>query len=111
MTGADLTWEQKLHALQALCETSLRMRAPGNWYVNAIGRSMTKLDGFLVGKYGNGKTPQEAIEDDWRQIALAGPEWLVIVDKHDGQRAFQWNGWMWDDATWQLPKPETGRTV
>jgi hypothetical protein len=30
-----MTWEEKLQACQALCDHTLRMRFPGNWYVSA----------------------------------------------------------------------------
>lgn len=95
-----MTWEEKLQALQALgCDTSLKMRAPGNWYVAAVGRAIAG-DGFLTGSYGNGRTPQEAVEDDWNEIVVNLPinRYINVSSYSAGkEKNVRWNGFMWAD--------------
>jgi hypothetical protein len=92
-----MTWEQKLAALQVLCETSLKMRKPGDWYVSASGREIGG-DGMLIGEYGNGKTPEEAVEDDWRKIAefLPSDRYVVTGAMRGSRKQVRWNGFMWE---------------
>jgi hypothetical protein len=94
----SMTWEQKLQALQALSDVSLRMRKPGDWYVDS--RMEIKDGPVLVGAYGNGKTPQAAVEDHWQQYALLpldkGP--IVVDAMRDSRRHVRWNGFMWQDV-------------
>lgn len=93
-----LNWEQKLSALQALTDTALRMRGPGDWYISAERRSVGG-DGFLTGTYGNGKTPQEAVEDDFRKLAEMLPsDKYIVVRKSGGDKQFRWNGFMWQEV-------------
>lgn len=57
------TWEEKLSVLQAISNVALRMRAIGDWYVDS---NMAIAGGGTVqGGYGNGATPQEAVEKHW----------------------------------------------
>lgn len=86
-----MTWEQKLAALQLLADTSVRMRKPGDWYVSANGRGICG-DGFERGCYGNGKTPEAAVEDDWLQMTS------IPFDRYIQTRKgrFRWNGYMWE---------------
>lgn len=91
-----MTWEQKLAALDAIAETSLRMRKPGDWYVEARGRYVVG-NGIEVARYGNGKTPQEAVENDWLQLVEGLPS-----DRHiriRGGKEVRWNGYMWTEAS------------
>lgn len=93
-----MTWEQKFAALQSIADTSLRMRKPGDWYVSATGRGIAG-DGFVLGAYGNGKTPEEAIEDDFRQLAEFLPsDRYVVVERGGERRQFRWTGFMWADV-------------
>lgn len=94
-----MTWEQKLAALQVLCDTSLRMRKPGDWYVSARGRNVGG-DGLLRGAYGNGPTPEAAVTDDWRQLAemLPSDRFIVVDGLTSGRRQVRWNGFMWDEV-------------
>ncbi len=95
-----MTWEEKLAALQTLCNTSLRMRAPGDWYVAADGREVQKTGScVLSGDSGDGTTPQEAVEDDWKIIAEPGLDSYVVLDAMDSEkrREVQWIGYMWKD--------------
>jgi hypothetical protein len=96
-----VNWEQKLMALKALAETHLEMRRPGDWYVSAPGRGVCG-DGLEVGAYGNGATPQEAVEDDWKQVAEHLPlnKHIKISKSPYGPgdiRRVRWNGFMWQD--------------
>lgn len=99
-----MNWEQKLNAMIALCgwsAVSLKMREPGNWYVEVIGRNIGG-GGFLRGEYGEGRTPQEAVEDDWRRLVDELPEDRVIVvsrrSTEETERRVRWNGYMWADV-------------
>jgi hypothetical protein len=56
-----MTWEQKLLAMQALTEVSLKMRKPGDWYVDARGRRV-KAGVMSHGIYGNGKNSRRSSE-------------------------------------------------
>jgi hypothetical protein len=94
-----MTWEEKLMALKALCPTHLEMRAPGNWYVSAHGRETQRPgDDILVGAYGNGKTPEAAVEDDWRQVTAR--ECYVVLNAMvpERRRRIRWNGFMWEET-------------
>ena len=72
-----MNWEQKLEALNALAECSLKMRDPGNWYVSQSVE--VKVGAMLVGRYGNGESPQEAVEDNWRQLTELNPGCLLYT--------------------------------
>lgn len=91
-----MTWEQKLQAMTSLVgffNISLRMRHPGNWYVAVTGRHV-KSGCVEYGRYGNGKTPQEAVENDWLLYTnLKGTEVIGVNDK-----CFKWNGFMWEQV-------------
>ena len=99
----EMTWEQKLDAMQALTEHKLIMRKPGDWFVCAsieVGG-----DGMLKGQYGNGETPEEAVLDHWENLVtgLQDHEYLVVRNPTDfsggGKNTYhRWNGFMWKDA-------------
>jgi hypothetical protein len=95
-----MTWEEKLSALQVLCDTSLRMRKPGDWYVSATGREIGGDDtGMLTGLYGNGPTPQAAVEDDWKQMTeLPVRRYIVIGAMGPNRKHFRWAGYMWREV-------------
>lgn len=96
-----MTWEQKLQALNALTPTCVKMRAPGNWYVSAYARELQAHDSCILrGEYGNGHSPEEAVENDWKLIAHCSPKDVVLVHATDPKkrRAFRWNGFMWQDV-------------
>lgn len=90
----SMTWEQKLMALKALTTTEVKMREPGNWYVSAHARAI-KSGELARSEYGNGKTPEEAVNDDWSKIAQDHPE--VILTGGPVRRVVRWNGYMWED--------------
>lgn len=92
-------WETKLHALNALAECKLLMRKPGDWYVSQ--QVDVRRGHCLVGVYGNGATPQEAVEDHWNLLTtLPADEYLVGREFWEGEtctrKAVRWNGFMWD---------------
>lgn len=84
-----MNWEQKLAAIQALVGFSagVKMRHPGDWYVDA---SMEHAEGssLLVGHYGNGSSPEKAVEQHWDLYGNGQPF------KH-GDSWYLWNGYMW----------------
>lgn len=98
MNDAAMTWEQKLAALQALTETHLCMRKPGDWYVDAYARDIGG-DGFLTGTFGNGMSPAEAVLDDWKRITELPPgKYIVISANSDKEKRVRWNGFMWKEV-------------
>ena len=92
-----MTWEQKLDALQSLGECTLRMRKPGDWYVRqGVEVSQGNL---LVGEYGNGKTPEEAVMNHWDLLSNLKPEeYLVVHAMGPNRQAVKWNGYMWQSV-------------
>lgn len=93
-----MTWEQKLAACQALSACSLKMREPGDWYVSQDVEIKDKS--ILKGEYGNGTTPEEAVEDHWTRLTqLAAHEYLVTrAGGGELRKAVRWNGFMWDQV-------------
>ena len=97
-----MTWEQKLAAMQAICDVSLRMRKPGDWYVATSGRDVGG-NGMLTGEYGNGETPVAAIEDDWDKLTNLPDGLYIILEAYGNRRAVRWNDYMWADVKEELP--------
>ena len=97
-TRVDLTWEQKLAACQAIGDCSVRMRKPGDWYVAHSGVNIATPAGMLEGRYGNGRTPEAAVEDHWRALTMLDRGECVSSDGAVGRRYFQWTGYMWRDC-------------
>ena len=93
-----MTWEQKFMALKALAEMSLEMRSPGDWFVPSGGVEVTSDNSAtLTGKYGNGPTPQLAVEDHWKQLTELKPgEYLVLHAMLPTRSHHRWNGYMWE---------------
>lgn len=106
----NLTWEQKLFAISKLCDTSLKMRKPGDWYVSSVGIEVAG-DGVLIGEYGNGTTPQEAVEEEWRKLVTDLPDgkYLRVHDYRHGEkpRYVRWNGIWWRE----VPRTINGKVV
>lgn len=96
-----MTWEQKFAAMKALCgDVVLEMRYPGSWYVSARVREI-KHGSLLSGTSGNGSTPEEAVNDDWRKcVEELPPGQQIVLDAYGpNQRYASWNGFMWDVKT------------
>ena len=93
-----MNWEQKLSALQAVADTALRMRNPGDWYVSM--RAEIGGDGFLRGEYGSGPTPEEAVLAHWDIFTanLPSDRYIVAHANSDMEKRVRWNGFMWQDA-------------
>jgi hypothetical protein len=92
-----MDWQQKFDAIQAFAgtyNTALHMRAPGNWYVHS-GMSIGG-DGMLAGKYGNGGTPEEAVNEHWEIYTNLPPDRYAV--NRENKRA-RWNGYMWREIT------------
>ena len=100
-----MTWQEKAAALDALAEIQVMIRKPGDWYVSQ--RVEIKDDGVLISSYGNGVTPEEAIENHWRELVdeiADTPKYLVVRAFQDQRRAVRWNGFMWQDVA-EPPPP------
>lgn len=89
-----MNWEQKLDSLNAITETVLKMRKPGDWYVSANRREI-KNGGTFSGSYGNGVSPEEAVNDDWNKMTSISPEEEIVIDAMGNRELFRWNGWRW----------------
>lgn len=93
-----MDWQQKAAALDALAEIEIKIRKPGDWYVHQ--HVEIKDDCIMRGEYGNGRTPEEAIEDHWQRLVVnieQTPLYLVARAMRDTRRAVKWNGFMWMD--------------
>lgn len=99
-----MDWQQKAEALACLAELAVcfrekqwRIGGPEPWYIQ---QSIDIRDGgCLHGAYGNGYTPQEAIENHWRRLVdELPPDKYLVVRNGDKRRAVRWNGFMWQDV-------------
>lgn len=93
-----MTWEQKLQALCAFAECHLIMRKPGDWYVSQSVE--VKDNGVLIGSFGNGADPEEAVLDHWDTLTekLAPHQYLVTRAMSGNRKAVRWNGFMWESV-------------
>lgn len=94
---AEISWEQKFHAIKALCSSAtIEMRRPGDWYVSA---NMEHASGecCLVSDYGNGSSPEAAVRDHWCLYGNGDPFLVSMSDPNCGW--FRWNGFMWEHST------------
>lgn len=96
-----MTWEQKFAALNALAPAELKMRKPGDWYVSQPVETKERVDsGVLVGRYGNGRTPIEAVEDHWNRLTNEKPlAYLVVGAFGSSRKHVLWNGFMWQEMS------------
>lgn len=92
-----MTWEEKLSALQCVAETALRMRKPGDWYVSM--RAGIGGGGMIRGEFGNGKTPEEAVNAHWDAYVTHLPSDRYVVTGPEDNTRVRWAGYMWRDAT------------
>lgn len=102
-----MDWQQKAEALAGLSQLSIMFRerqwrigGPEPWYVSQ--QVDIHCGSVLHGAFGNGFTPQEAIENHWqRLVSDLKPDQHLIVKDSRGQkrRAVRWNGFMWEDVT------------
>ena len=91
-----LTTEAKWGAILNLTPAAtLIRRCHGNWYVNAPGREI-KRGAILDGAYGNGTTPDEAVDNDWKAITELAPGETIILDSmKPTRRSVEWTGSGW----------------
>jgi hypothetical protein len=96
MTNESPTVNQKADILQSLGRLEILRRSGNNWYC-AVPRISISDGEFLVGPFGDGNTPIEALEALSDQLTILPPNKYVVRSNHDGTRdTFRWNGWMWD---------------
>ena len=94
-----MNWEQKLSAFQALTDTNVEMRLPGDWFVHSRGLSISSDDScVLEGKYGNGRTPGEAVEQHWDIFSSVEYPQYCVVDCDGTRQHVRWNGFMWKNV-------------
>jgi hypothetical protein len=94
-----MDWQVKLATIQALSSSvSLHMRKPEDWYVHSSGLEI-KLGATLRSPYGDGKTPEMAVNALWDQLTgLSEDQYIVLNAYQTNRRAIRWNGWMWQDV-------------
>lgn len=92
-----MNWQEKAAALNAIGRVNLLIRKPGDWYVHHEHVEI-KDRCFLRGSFGNGATPEAAIEDHWRKFVDEIGSCYVVTNAYSGnRRAVRWNGFMWQD--------------
>jgi len=89
-----LTWEQKFAALKAIGDASLRMRAPGDWYVDLRGVEVSR--GLML------ESPVQSEPDPESAVAVAWEQHTDISEDQQlcirGGRRVRWSGFMWADC-------------
>ena len=102
----QMTWEEKFAAINAIEEASLIMRKPGDWLVSQhveIGG-----DGVLRGDYGNGRSPEEAVERHWDILTQVKPPSYVVTNAmRPNRKHWRWEGFMWKE----IPQPAARETA
>ena len=96
-----LTTDQKWDAITAF-DPSARVEHRGNlhdWFI-ADGMHIGDGSGVIVGTYGNGTTPQEAVDEHWRiYVEELGPDRYISAQIREGaeyvQYRVRWNGFRW----------------
>ena len=99
-----MNWQQKADALNSLAEIDIKMRKVNDWYIS----QQTEIggDGILCGEYGNGITPEEAVENHWFLLVDNIPpgKYIVTSARGDDRKNWLWNGYMWRE----LPQDSDG---
>jgi len=90
-----MNWQQKADALNSLAEIDIKIRKEKDWDVGQ--RTELGGDGVLLGSYGNGTTPEEAIENHWFKLVDDIPpgKYIVTSAMNDKRQHWLWNGYMW----------------
>lgn len=89
-----MTIIEKYIAMQDLVgnfNLSIKLDTNKNWYVAASGREICD-NGILKSNCGRGKTPEEAIENDWQIYTQPN---LVIRIANPTPEHYTWSGYMW----------------
>lgn len=97
-----MTWEQKLEALESLSgfvTASLRMRAPGNWYVVLQGLYI-QYPWYQLLSGGDGDSPAAAVENTWKRCVEELPPNCALVlhmylNGEPKRMYYHWNGCRW----------------
>ena len=91
-----LSYEEKFEAMNALADAVLKMRQPGDWYVdhNVEIKNGSILTSVLAVAQ---PTPEAAIHAHWDRLTNLKPgEYIVInASNKERRRAVTWNGYMW----------------
>ena len=90
-----MDWQQKLEACQAMGDISLKMRKPGDWYVNHSGVERREGSCLSSGCVTGAKTPEDAVNQHW--LWLTCPGYYLVQNAFSNRRAFRWNGFMWKE--------------
>lgn len=93
----EITWEQKLEAIAGLGDASLKMRAPGAWYVHQPGVEVKRVDKSLGEATADGKTPEEAVAKRWAHLTQTRDSQFVEHKRGRLLRRVRWTGWFWQD--------------
>mgnify|MGYP001558321272 CR=1 FL=1 len=101
-----MTWEEKFEAIKALGEAHVDMRSPGDWYVDS--QMYVGGDGMLTGVYGNGASPQEAIEAHWKMYSALPHDRYVVTGYGADRKHHRWNGYMWRALPIPTPPASSG---
>lgn len=102
--------KQKWAAIKALDpRASIQCRDLGDFYIEDSAH-VGDGSGIQIGKYGNGATPEEAVENHW-EIYSTLDQWHYIcgaLRQDDGtykRYRKRWNGFMWADVdTFELER-------
>lgn len=98
-----MDYQQKAEALAALADLAVmyrekqwRIGGPEPWYCQQS--IYVKNGSCMTSTGGNGFTPEEAIDDHWKNITELKPcEYLVVNSGTPIRRTVRWNGFMWAD--------------
>lgn len=94
-----MTWERCFAAILALGDASLKMRAPGDWYVSQSNVEVKEAGASVISfPVGNGADPERAVLNYFGELTSLKPkEYVVIGALGSKRRAVRWNGFMWAD--------------
>jgi len=108
----DITWEHKFEAMQGLGEASLKMRAPGAWYVSQPGVEVKDVDPrSSSGTNADGKDPEEAVHKRWNALTSTSEKHYVEHKRGRLTRKVRWNGFMWADLLVEADAESTAATA
>lgn len=114
----NLTWEQKLKALNNLTPTEVKFRAPGDWYCYCSGGMSICNGSICSSSYGNGATPEEAVNECFKlysEITLDNFYKTKEKDKRKYIKVYGSSGdsdryYFWDDFMWKEVKQDFLKT-
>lgn len=110
----ELTWAQKLVAIQALSIAYLDMNDSQQWFVQHDGDSVMlkkRDEATLYSVMGTGESPERAVEDHWNQLTRIDRTTCVLIREYGGiaingeypllyRAGVRWNGFMWRRVPW-----------